>query len=171
MKSKIKYVFYAVPVAVVLLAGQVIASESRINHTSFDEQIQRISENIKNRISKTSNVKQGEMKMAENNAFHNNDQSNVTNNPDYSSRNGSSFSSERNPNYSADRNPNYSSEREVEDESLWEKTKETSSDAWDKTKEMSSDAWDKTKEVSSDAWDKTKEVSSDAWEATKDAFD
>ncbi len=65
------------------------------------------------------------------------------------------------------------------DDTLWEKTKDVSSDAWEKTKDGSAKAWDKTKEVSSDAWeatkdgsakawDKTKEVSSDAWEATKD---
>ncbi len=51
----------------------------------------------------------------------------------------------------------------------WEATKEGTAKAWDKTKETSAKAWDATKEGSAKAWDKTKETSAKAWDATKDA--
>jgi len=57
---------------------------------------------------------------------------------------------------------------QLEEPSLWEKTKSLFSDIWDSGKETSEDGWDKTKDVSSDVWDKTKEVSGDGWDATKE---
>lgn len=71
------------------------------------------------------------------------------------------------------------SQNNVNDDTLWEKTKEMSAKAWEATKDGTAKVWDKTKELGSDAWDKTKELSGnagetvadkseDAWEATKD---
>lgn len=62
--------------------------------------------------------------------------------------------------------------------SVWDKTKEKTSDAADAVADKSSDAWEATKEGTAKAWDKTKEGTSDAagaiadksgdaWEATK----
>lgn len=50
------------------------------------------------------------------------------------------------------------------DDGVWDKTKEISSDVWDGTKEVGSDVWNGAKEVTGDVWDGAKEVGSDVKE-------
>lgn len=50
-----------------------------------------------------------------------------------------------------------------EDSALWRETKEAGHRAAEKNGSM----WESTKDVTSDVWEKTKEVGSDAWNATK----
>ena len=49
------------------------------------------------------------------------------------------------------------------EEGLWNKNKEAAHNATEKSGSM----WEATKDVTSDVWEKTKEVGSDAWNATK----
>lgn len=81
--------------------------------------------------------------------------------------------------YSSSKGEFKMSQNNMNDETLWEKTKDVSARAWEATKEGTAKAWDKTKELGGDAWDKTKELSAkagdaisdtseDAWDATKD---
>ena len=44
---------------------------------------------------------------------------------------------------------------------VWDKTKDVSTDVWNGTKTVASDVWDGTKDVASDVWSGTKEVGSD----------
>jgi len=53
----------------------------------------------------------------------------------------------------------------AESNTMWDKTKEVSSDVWDGTKKVGSDVWDGTKKVSSDLWDGTKKVGGDVSDA------
>ena len=49
----------------------------------------------------------------------------------------------------------------VPEPTVWDKTKDVTSDVWDGTKDVASDVWDGTKDVASDVWDGTKQVGSD----------
>ena len=49
----------------------------------------------------------------------------------------------------------------VQNDGVWDKTKEISSDVWDGTKEVGSDVWDGAKKVTGDVWDGAKEVGND----------
>jgi len=49
----------------------------------------------------------------------------------------------------------------VQNDGVWNETKEISSDVWDGTKEVGSDVWDGAKKVTGDVWDGAKTVGSD----------
>ena len=58
-----------------------------------------------------------------------------------------------------------------DEESVWDKAKETTSKGWEATKKGAKDAAEWSKEKSADAWDATKEGASDATEWTREKAD